>query len=91
MVLSKNEYFTTVNSGANKGRKKSFFDVLEGKECFLDEEKCCFKKIQKNRNFSKEVSPWFLSKNRKFYQGCLLPKLDQKTRFMIFWTEKNAF
>ena len=66
------------------------FDVLDRKECFLDHKNEVLKKPRKWKYF-KGVSPWFVSKNRIFYQGCLFCKLDQERWFYIFWREKNGF
>ena len=64
--------------------------ILERKEWILDPKSKVFKRSRKWK-FFKAVSPWFLSKNRIFYQGCLFRKLDQKRSFLIFWTGKNDF
>ena len=65
-----------------------FLDVLDRKECFLDH-KNSFKKF-KNRKFFQGVSPWFLSKNRIFYQGCLFRKLYQKRSIFYILERKEG-
>ena len=50
--------------------EKPFFDILDKKECFLDQTSKVLKQSQKLKFFQR-VSPWFLSRNRIFFQGCL--------------------
>ena len=51
--------------GEIQPQKKSLFDILDKKECFLDQ-KSKVRKKTKNSKICKGVSPWFLSKNRHF-------------------------
>ena len=51
--------------GGNLTTKKSLFDILDKKECFLDR-KSKVRKKTKNSKICKGVSQWFLSKNRPF-------------------------
>ena len=41
-------------------------------------------------NFFKKVSPWFLSKNRIFYQGYFWGKLNQKRPFFDILDKKEC-
>ena len=52
--------------GGNLTTKKSLFDILDKKECFLDR-KSKVRKKTKNSKICKGVSQWFLSKNRPFF------------------------
>ena len=47
----------------NIGQENVFYDILERKNAFLGYKNNKFKE-SKNWNFSKEVNPWFWSKNR---------------------------
>ena len=67
-------------------QKKKFFDIPDRKECFLHQKSAALKK-SKNRNFSK--GPWFLSKNRIFYQGCSFRIIDQKRSFFDILDRKQ--
>ena len=49
----------------NVGQENVFYDILERKNAFLGHKSKKFKK-SKNWHFSKEVNPWFLSKNGQF-------------------------
>ena len=89
-VLSKNRIFYQGYFLGKLIKNSLVFDVLDRKECFLDHENEVLKKPRKWKYF-KGASPWFLSKNRIFYQGCLFIKLDQEGWLYIFWREKNDF
>ena len=47
------------------GQENVFYDILERKNAFLGYKNKKFKKL-KNWHFSKEVNPWFCSKNGHF-------------------------
>ena len=67
---SKNRIFYQGYFGGKLSQKRPFFDILDRRECSLDQISEVLKKSKKSK-FFKEVSAWFLSKNRIFYQGCL--------------------
>ena len=58
MVLVKNWSFLEIFILRKIGQKNVFYDILEGRNAFLDYKN---KKLKKSKNwdFSKEVSPWF--------------------------------
>ena len=60
--LSKNRTFCHVCLLGKSSQKRSFFGILDKKECFLDQKKEVLKNDKKS-TFSKGVSPQFLSKN----------------------------
>ena len=51
----------------NIGQENVFYDLLEKTNAFLRYKNKKFKK-SKNWHFSKEVNPWFWSKNGHFYK-----------------------
>ena len=57
--------------------EKVFADVLDKKEAFKDYKNNCLRKTQ-NLNFSKEVSPWFRSKIRDFFNFGFYAKKTEK-------------
>ena len=69
-------------------QKKKFFDIPDRKECFLHQKSAALKKVQKSK-FFKGVGPWFLSKNRIFYQGCSFRIIDQKRSFFDILDRKQ--
>ena len=60
--FSKNGHFSNLFSLSNIGQENVFCDILERKNLFLFYKN---KKLKKSKkwHFSKEVNPWFLSKN----------------------------
>ena len=60
--LSKNRTFCHLCLLGKSSQKRSFFGILDKKECFLDQKKEVLKNDKKS-TFSKGVSPKFLSKN----------------------------
>ena len=74
--LSKNRTFCHVCLLGKSSQKRSFFGILDKKECFLDQKKEVLKNDKKS-TFSKGVSPQFLSKNWTFYHLCFLGKSRQ--------------
>ena len=64
MVFFQNGHFSTFFYG-NIGQENVFCDILEPKNAFLGYKNNTFKK-SRNWHFSKEVSPWFWSKNGHF-------------------------
>ena len=78
--LSKNRTFCHLCLLGKSSQKRSFFGILDKKECFLDQKKEVLKNDKKS-TFSKGVSPKFLSKNWTFYHLCFLGKSRQKRSF----------
>ena len=71
-------------------QKRTFFDILDRKQSFLDQ------KIEvsiraKKWTFFKGVSPWIVSRNRTFSYRRFSQKSYQKKSFLILWKEKNDF
>ena len=60
---------------SKKSKKKTFFDILDRNECFLDQKRKVLN-ISKKSTFCKGVSQWFLCKNRPF-------------SYKIFWGQKR--
>ena len=50
----------------NIGQENVFYDIFEQKDAILGFKNKKFKKSE-NCHFSKEVNPWFLSKNGNFF------------------------
>ena len=86
---SKNRSFYHLCFLGKSSQKRSFFDILDKKECFLDRKKELFKSPKKS-NFSKGVRLWFLSKNRTFYHLCFFANQARQDRFLTFWINKDA-
>ena len=63
--LSKNQPFSHMFFLGKKKQKKTFFYILDRKECFLDYKIEVLKNFHKS-TFCKGVSPWFFWKNRPF-------------------------
>ena len=74
----------------NYARKKSFLNILNRKQSFLDQKIEVLTRTKK-WTFFKGVSPWILSKNRTFSYLPFLQKFKKKTTFLILWKEKNDF
>ena len=64
------------------------FDILNKKECLLDQ-KWSFQKNPKNRLFPKVHC--FCQKIELFINYVFWANLARKDRFLIFWTKRNAF
>ena len=62
---SKNGHFSNFFFLANLGQQNVFYDILERENAFLGYKNKKFEK-SKNWHFSKEVNPWFRSKNGQF-------------------------
>ena len=63
--LSKNRRFSYMFFFTKKSQKERVFDILDRKECFLDQKRKVLKN-SKESTFCKGVSPWFLSQNCSF-------------------------
>ena len=70
--------------------KKSFLNILNRKQAFLDQKIEVLKRTEK-WTFFKGVSPSILSKNRSFSYLPFSQIFYQKTTFLILWKEKNDF
>ena len=70
--------------------KRSLFDILDGKKCFLDRNWEVCKKSKKSKIFE-GVSPWFLSKNRSFSDMCFFGKSSHKSSFFDILDGKESF
>ena len=70
--------------------EKSVLGIQIKNECFLDKEKEVLQK-SKTSIFSKEFSPWFLSKKRTFYHLCFLGESSQKRSFFDILDKKECF
>ena len=77
---SKNGHFSKFCFSGNIGQKNVFYDTLERKNAFLGYKN---KKLKKSKNwhFSKEVNPWFWSKNGHFSNFCFSGNISQKNVF----------
>ena len=69
---------------------KYLYDILQGKNPFLDYKKEKFKK-SKNWHFSKGVNPWFWSKNGHFSNFFFLANIGQENFFYGILQRKNDF
>ena len=74
----------------NIGREYAFYDILARKHAFLGYKNKKFKQ-SKNLPFSREVNPWFWSKNGHFSQFSLLGYIGQEYVFYDILERKNAF
>ena len=72
--------------------KRSFFGLLDKKECFLGQKKEVLKNSSKSK-FSKRVCPWILSKIELFimYYVFFWANQARKDYFLVFWIKKNPF
>ena len=81
----------------NIGKENVFYDIIERKNAFLGSKNKKFIK-SKNWHFSKEVNPWFWSKNVNFssfflgiigHENVFYNLLEQKNAYLVF--KKNTF
>ena len=86
---SKNGQFSNFFLG-NIGQENVFYDILERINAFLG---CKNKKIkkQKNRHFSKGVSPWFWYKNGHFSNFIFQAIQARRSSFTMSQNAKKAF
>ena len=80
---SKNRTFYHVCFLGKLSKKRSFFDILNKKDCFLDQKNGVLEKSKK--------STFFLSKNRTFCHLCFLGKSSQKRWFFYILDKKECF
>ena len=90
MVLDQKWPFFQLFFLGNIGKLNVFYDIVEWKNAFLDYKKKKFKK-SKNWHFSKEVNPWFWSKNGHFSNFIFLANLGKENVFYDILEQKNAF
>ena len=89
-ILSKNRTFSYRCFSQKLYQKRSFFDILDRKQSFLDKKIDAFSRA-KQWTFFKGVSQSILSKSRTFSDRCFSQKLCQKRSRSIFWIENNHF
>ena len=89
VFVKKSTFFSYVFFGQKKP-KKTFFHILDSKECFLNLKSEVLKKSKKS-TFCKGFSPWFLSKNRPFSHMFFLSKKSQKETFFHILDRKEWF
>ena len=88
MVLVKNWKFFQIFSLGKIGQKNVFYDILEGRNAFLDYKNKKLKK-SKNRDFSKGVSRWFRAKTGNFSRFLFQGKQARKVCFTLLQKEKS--
>ena len=79
-ILSKNRTFSYRCFSQKLCQKRSFLDILNRKQSFLDQ-KIDVLTSAKKLAFFKGVSPWILSKNRTFLIGLFHRNRIRKDRF----------
>ena len=75
---------------SKQSKKETYFDILDSKECFFDLKSETLAKSKKSP-FCKEVSPWFLSKNRPFSHMFFLGKKSKRETFSDILDRKECF
>ena len=88
--LSKNQPFSHMFFLGKKKQKKTFFYILDRKECFLDYKREVLKNFHKS-TFWKRVSPWFFLKNGRFPNLFFWAKKARKKRFFYILGSKEWF
>ena len=90
MVLVQKWPFFQLFFLGNIGQENVFYDILERRNAFL-----CYKnkKFNKSKNwdFSKDVNPWFWSKNSHFSNVIFVANIGQENVFYDILERKNAF
>ena len=79
--LAKNGHFSLWWFLGKSSQKRSFFNILDRRECLLDEKKSTFKKVQKNGNFRKGLVHAFWQKMVIFLIRGFWANLVRKDRF----------
>ena len=90
MVLIQKWPFFQLFFLGNIGQENVFYDILERKNAFLGYKNKKFKK-SKNWHFSKEVNPWFWSKNGHFSNFFFLGNIGRENVFYDILERKNTF
>ena len=88
--FSKYQPFSHMFFLGKKKQKKTFFYILDRKECFLDYRREVLKNFHESK-FCKRVSPWFFLKNWRFPNLFFWAKKARKNICFIIWVVKNAF
>jgi len=88
--LAKSDHFSHLRFLGKSSQERSFFDILDREECFLDKKGQLLKNSKKS-TFSKGVNPWFLVKMAIFLNGGFFTYPARKHPSLILWIEKNAF
>ena len=89
--LWKNRMFSHWYFLGKLSQKRFFFDILDGRECFLDQKSEIFKKSEKSK-FSKGGWPMFFFKNLNIFSWPFFGQIKQeKFGFFMFWIDKNVF
>ena len=88
VLVQKRQVFNFFFLG-NIRQENAFYDILERKSDFLSYKNKKFKK-SKNWHFSKEVNPWFWSKNGHFSNFFFLGNVGQENVFYDILERKNA-
>ena len=88
MVLVQKWPFFQLFFLGNIGKENVFNDILERKNAILGYKKQKFKK-SKNLHFSKEVNPWFWSKNGHFSKLLFLGNIDKENVFYDILEQKK--
>ena len=87
---SKDAHFFYFFFLGNIGQENVFHDILGRKNAFLGYKNKKFKNL-KYWHFSKEVNPWFWSKDAHFFYFFFLGNIGQENVFHDILGRKNAF
>ena len=89
-LWSKNGHFSNLFFLGNISQENVFYDILERNNAFLGYKNKKFKKSN-HWLFSKEVNPWFWSKNGQFSNCFFLGNIGLENVFYHILERKNAF
>ena len=90
MVLVQKWPFFQLFFSGNISQENVFYDILERKDAFLGYKNKKFKK-SKFWHFSKQVNPWFWSKNDHFSNFSFLGNISQENVLYDILERENAF
>ena len=90
MVLIQKWPFFQLFFFGNIGQENVFYDILEGNNAFLGYKNKNFTQSKK-WNFSKDVNPWFWSKNGHFSNFFFVGNIGQENVFYDILERNNAF
>ena len=90
MVFVKKSNFCHLCLVDKSSQKRSFFGILDKKECFLDQKKEVLKNDKKSK-FSKGLVHGFCRKIELSVIYVFLANQARKNRFLVNWIKKNAF
>ena len=88
--LSKNHHFSNFSFSGNIGLQNLFCDILQRKNAILGYKNKKFKEA-KNWHFSKEVNPYFWSKDGHFLHLFFVGNIGQENVFLRYSRTKNQF